>query len=166
MENLWLFALFLALSGFIYLQFLRGRRRNLERIRRCSAILEKIFQPADKTYTWIGGVAGFKAEYRLRDTRKLYATFALLPRQSLLYFPISKLIFRADRLYLAFELPHLNKFKEFDAETWRLEGAGLKSIRKLEIDSSGRRLKALIWYEDDGIEGVLLWLKNFISEAI
>jgi len=166
MSNVWLFALFLAFSGLIYLQFIRGRRKNLDLIKRCSATMENVFRPADRTYTWIGGVAGFKAKYEFQDGVKLFATFVLLPRQSLLYFPFSKLIFRADRLYLTLELPHTNRLKRFPSKAWGEEETGLKFLKKLEVDPSGRRLKALIWYDADSIENVFIWLKDRISKAV
>jgi len=84
------------------LQYWRGRRLNLTLIRELSRQMEESLQPTDKNYTWIGGYVGIVAEYDLKHEiyEKVKGTISLLPHHSLLYFPISLLLGRRDRVYL------------------------------------------------------------------
>lgn len=84
------------------LQYWRGRRLNLTLIRELSRQMEEALQPTDKNYTWIGGYVGVVAEYDLKHEiyEKVKGTISLLPHHSLLYFPISLLLGRRDRVYL------------------------------------------------------------------
>jgi hypothetical protein len=80
-------------------QFFRGRKLNLMIMRRVSRALEDALKPTDKEYTWLGGYIGFKGKYEL-ESADVEATLTLLPRHALLYFPISLVINRSDRLYI------------------------------------------------------------------
>ena len=84
------------------LQYWRGRRLNLTLIRELSRQMEEALQPANKNYTWIGGYVGIVAEYDLKHEiyEKVKGTISLLPHHSLLYFPISLLLGRRDRVYI------------------------------------------------------------------
>ena len=84
------------------LQYWRGRRLNLTLIRELSRQMEESLQPTDKNYTWIGGYVGVVAEYDLKHEiyEKVKGTISLLPHHSLLYFPISLLLGRRDRVYI------------------------------------------------------------------
>lgn len=90
--------------------FYFGKRRNLSIILDFVKILEETIKPEDKEYTWIGGVAGFKASYRKKGFKKIEITFTLLPRQSILFLPFSYLFFKGDRIFLIIE--PLHGFKE------------------------------------------------------
>lgn len=97
------FALLLLLTAVILAKYLHGRRHNLRLAKIVSAALEKALEPEDTQYTWIGGLAGFKAVFRLEHGVEMKATLTMSPRQSLLYYPVSRLIFGGDRLFLLFE---------------------------------------------------------------
>lgn len=90
------------LAGLVSLQYWRGRKINLSIIRRLANELERILQPVEKEYIWIGGYVGVIAEYELKkkEFSGVKATISLLPRHSFLYFPFSLLIGRRDRVYL------------------------------------------------------------------
>ena len=90
------------IGGVITLQFFQGRKINLLLMKKYVQGFEKNLRIKDKTYVWIGGYAGFRAHYELNDSaiKKLELTLTLLPRQSLLYFPISLLTRKHDRLYI------------------------------------------------------------------
>lgn len=96
-----LFFVFIVAAGILTLGYFRGRRRNLERARSISRELEGALHPKDQTYTWLGGVLGFKAEYRGIDwAPRVEATLTLLPRHSLLYLPVAMLLAGGDRLFV------------------------------------------------------------------
>lgn len=90
------------LAGLSVLQFFKGRKINLAILERSIRILEDVFKPKDKNYTVIGIYVGYSALYKIyRDLINAVETVVtLLPRQSLLYYPISRLTSRFDKIYL------------------------------------------------------------------
>jgi len=71
--------------------------------------LADVIQPADQTFTNIGGLIGYHANFITKKKgfiAKVDATITFLPRQSWLYFPVSKLIRRWDRLFITLYLRH------------------------------------------------------------
>lgn len=92
----------IALAGVSVLQFQKGRRLNLSLMKVFVDGFEKKLKIRDQNYTWIGGYAGFKADYDLSDNyiKKVELTLTLLPRQSLFYLPISFAVKRGDRLFV------------------------------------------------------------------
>lgn len=99
-----LFTLVILLAGAVFLFYRRGRRRNAEIAERSARELEEALRPEDQTYTWIGGLIGYTADYRVRrgELNRVEATLTMLPRHSFLYLPISWLIRGSDALYLLF----------------------------------------------------------------
>jgi len=95
-------ALLVILGLVASLQYWRGRRLNLTLIRELSRQMEEALQPVNKNYTWIGGYVGVVSEYDLKHEvyEKVKGTISLLPHHSLLYFPISLLLGRRDRVYI------------------------------------------------------------------
>lgn len=97
------------LAGFALLAMLVyriGRRRIAELARRYSTVLEDVLSPADTEYTNIGGLVGYHAIYTLSGphVEEVRATFTFLPRHSLLFYPVSRLFLRQDRMFLTFRL--------------------------------------------------------------
>ncbi|WP_461864691.1 hypothetical protein [Thermococcus sp.] len=84
------------------IQFYKGRKLNLQIMQHYLRSIEDVVKPEDKEYVWLGGYIGFRAYYKvIRDNiRKFEYTLTLLPRQSILYFPISLLTSRHDKLYI------------------------------------------------------------------
>lgn len=91
----------MALAGVASYQFYKGRKLNLHLMDYYLRSIEDIVKPKDKDYVWLGGYIGFRAEYRVEENnlRKFEYTLTLLPRQSILYFPISLLTSRHDKIY-------------------------------------------------------------------
>ncbi len=99
-----IFVLLVVLAIAAVLQFAKGRKINLTLISFTANKMEEVFKPRDKIYQWIGLYVGYKAVYKLMKNTldRVEATLLLLPRQSLLYYPISLIISRFDRIYLVF----------------------------------------------------------------
>jgi len=131
--------LILLLSAIAMYQFFQGRKLNLMMMSRVSKDLENALKPADKEYTWLGGYVGFRANYSL-EHGEVEATLTLLPRHALLYFPISLIVNRSDRLYLVFR------------GRIALEEIHIFGKRRMLRRSERRELKGLKLEEMDGFE--------------
>lgn len=101
MDNQLLFTAIFVLAGVSVMQYYRGRKLNLLLMEHYIRAVKEMVNPEDENYTWLGGYIGFRAEYKVNrdNVRKFEYTLTLLPRQSILYFPISLLTSRHDRLY-------------------------------------------------------------------
>ncbi len=106
----WLIIAVIALAGATTYQFFHGRRINLLLMRHYLGEIEKLIKPEDRNYVWSGGYVGYRAYYR-KGSRKYEFILTLLPRQSLLYFPISLITSRHDKLILKVS----GKYKKFHA---------------------------------------------------
>ncbi len=97
-----LFTVILILAGVASLQFYRGRKLNLMLMEHYIKVIREVTRPEDENYTWLGGYIGFRAEYMIRrgNINNFEFTLTLLPRHSLLYFPISLVTSRHDKLYI------------------------------------------------------------------
>ncbi|GAB6135068.1 hypothetical protein [Thermococcus prieurii] len=95
-----LFAL-MVVAALTSIQFYKGRKLNIQLMEHYLRSIEEIVKPEDKDYVWLGGYIGFRASYKVnRDNiRKFEYTLTLLPRHSLLYFPIALLTSRHDKIY-------------------------------------------------------------------
>ena len=82
--------------------YYNGQRTNLKKIRDTVVSLEKAFNPAEKSYTWLGGVVGFSADFKVQGFEEVRAVLTLMPRQSLLYMPFVLLRGAEDRLQMLF----------------------------------------------------------------
>ena len=148
-----LLGLLIALSFAITIGFFWGRRTNAILMKSMAKELELALKPKDQLYTFIGGVSGFKASYKLEEEHlgKIEATLALLPRQSPVFYPISKVAFKHDRLYL---IARLNKKPkaEFHLVSFSYYPVVRGEIPKLEIvreiNVSNHRFRALSSNED------------------
>jgi len=89
------------LAAITSIQFYKGRQWNLQLMDHYLQTIEKVVKPEDKDYVWLGGYIGFRAKYKVnRDNiRKFEYTLTLLPRHSLLYFPIALITSRHDKLF-------------------------------------------------------------------
>ena len=85
-----------------------GFKKNYKKIKKGANALENILKPTDTEYTWLGGVIGFKANYKLEASIEILLNYTNLPRQSTLYMPIALLFGRYDRLELKMVLPEHN----------------------------------------------------------
>ncbi|MFP4230790.1 MAG: hypothetical protein ACLFRR_02955 [Spirochaetaceae bacterium] len=101
------FYLFIAATILLSLGYLWGRRRNKRIFSSALEAMVQVLKPKDQQFTNIGGLTGYHANLIPRKNkyiRRVDATITLLPRQSWLYYPISKLTRRFDRLFMLFTL--------------------------------------------------------------
>ena len=91
----------MVLAALTSIQFYKGRKLNLQLMQHYLRSIEEVVKPEDKDYVWLGGYIGFRASYKVnRDNiKKFEYTLTLLPRHSLLYFPIALITSRHDKLY-------------------------------------------------------------------
>ncbi len=102
------FYLFVAFSFFLSAGYFWGRRRNSRIVLSAFDDLMNVFRPDDQNFTNIGGAIGYHANLYFKKKgfflSRVDATITMLPRHSLLYFPVSKLIRKYDRLFLTMYL--------------------------------------------------------------
>jgi hypothetical protein len=83
-------------AGYFY-----GRKKNRWISGWISREAEDVLKPVDSNYVNFGGTIGYNYVYKLRKPfREAKGTFTLLPRQSVLYMPISLLVNRYDKFYM------------------------------------------------------------------
>jgi len=95
-----LFAL-MVVAALTSIQFYKGRKLNLQLMEHYLRSIEEVVKPEDRDYVWLGGYVGFRAVYKVNrgNIGKFEYTLTLLPRHSLLYFPIALLTSRHDKIY-------------------------------------------------------------------
>jgi len=101
------FYLFIAFSALLTYGFFWGKRVNHRLFLSAFNDLADVIKPVDQTFTNIGGLIGYHANFITKKKgaiTKVEATITFLPRQSWLYFPVSKLIRRWDRLFITLYL--------------------------------------------------------------
>jgi hypothetical protein len=101
------FFLFIAFSFLLSFGYFWGRRQNKKLFLSAFNDLVDIVKPDDQTFTNIGGVVGYHTNLFIKKkgpVSRVDATITLLPRHSWLYFPISKIISKYDRLFITLYL--------------------------------------------------------------
>ena len=85
--------------------FFKGHNENVRRMKIISKRLEDYLKPADKEYVLLGTSVGFRALFIVnRDNiNKVETVLILLPRQSLIYYPISRLTTKHDKFIVKVE---------------------------------------------------------------
>lgn len=130
--------------------YFRGRNTNRRISGAISEVLQDAFAPLDTNYTNIGGTIGHNARFELSPPlTELKATLTMLPRQSVLYYPISRLIVRYDRLYLNVFTSRrlLGEGHIISADYYprmRVSIAGESRLKRDEMMHQGRRF-ILLW---------------------
>lgn len=155
------------IAGIAVLQFQKGRRLNLALMKAFVDGFEKKLKIRDKNYTWIGGYAGFKADYDLSDNyiKKAELTLTLLPRQSLFYLPVSFLVKRGDRLFIVIRPRfRIRKDTHIIRNFYYLLGPEIREARdltkgKIELENNPGYYTL---YED---EAILEKLRKFTQEV-
>ncbi|CAD5244489.1 hypothetical protein [Thermococcus camini] len=149
MDNQVLFAAIFLIAGISALQFYRGRKLNLMLMEHYIRAVKEVIKPEDELYTWLGGYIGFRAEYKVNrgNLRKFEYTLTLLPRHSLLYFPIALITSRHDKLYLV-----IKPFSDIRREAHLIQKGyyrmrpGIDNeelLRKEVIEIAGKQYEAL-----------------------
>lgn len=152
-----LFAL-MVVAALTSIQFYKGRKLNLQLMQHYLRAIEGIIKPKDKDYVWLGGYIGFRANYKVnRDNiRKFEYTLTLLPRHSLLYFPIALLTSRHDKLYFVIR-PETQIKREahlIQKGYYRLKPniENEDFLQKEEVEIAGRKYEALYEKKRDVIK--------------
>lgn len=135
------FFLFVAFSFLLTFGYFWGRRHNREMFLSAFNDLMEVFRPDDQTFTNIGGAIGYHANLFIRKKgaflSRVDATITMLPRHSWLYFPISKLIRKYDRLFI--ELYVKNKPEEechlIETQYSRFAGAKITGAGRLNTET-------------------------------
>ncbi len=89
-----------SIAALTIVHFFQGRRINLLVMRTVAQLLEHELRPVDKEYTLLSLYSGFHARYRLGDGKEVETYLILLPRYSILYLPIAKLLNKYDSLII------------------------------------------------------------------
>ncbi len=152
-----LFAL-MVVAALTSIQFYKGRKLNIQLMQHYLRSIEEIVKPEDKDYVWLGGYIGFRANYKINqeNIRKLEYTLTLLPRHSLLYFPIALLTSRHDKLYVVLR-PFANIKREahlIQKGYYRLKPniENEPLLQKEEIEIAGKTYEALYEKKRDVIK--------------
>ena len=92
----------MVLAAVASLQFYRGRKINVKLMEESLKIIQKIIEPKDKDYVWLGGYVGYRAYYKIQrdNIENLNVTVTLVPRQSAFYYPIALITSRMDKIYV------------------------------------------------------------------
>ena len=116
------FYLFIAFSIVLSISYFRGARKNKRIYLAAFNSIKDLIKPGDQIYTNIGGQTGYHARFAMKGNTPFYeieATVTLLPRQSGLYYPISRFLMKIDRLFISFTLRE--KFPENITEAHLIE---------------------------------------------
>ncbi|NJE61105.1 hypothetical protein [Thermococcus sp. 21S7] len=156
----------MVLAAVSSLQFFKGRKLNLQLMQHYLRAIEDVVRPEDKEYVWLGGYIGFRAYYKVNreNIRKFEYTLTLLPRQSILYFPIALITSRHDKLYVV-----VRPFSEIKREAHliqkgyyrmrpRIENEEL--LKKEVVEIAGRQYEALYEKRRD-VENLKALIESF-----
>ncbi|MEM0362009.1 MAG: hypothetical protein QXH57_03725 [Sulfolobales archaeon] len=153
------------LAVIMVLWYFRKRRELIKFIKNIIDELEDVFKPADKVYEVLGYLVGFKAKYRLGKTSKAlnaYASLTTVPRHSLLYYPIAKMLSRKDILTIAVEFRdgvtedfHLVRYGSKRLEVrLRNDVQDLDRMRRRKVELRG--IPYVVYYYDEGDVGLIM----------
>ncbi len=136
-----------------------GRKKNEWISSWIASESESVLNPVDKNYVNIGGSIGYNFTYKLKKPyTEAKGTFTLLPRQSLLYIPISLLIRGYDRFYL-------NIFtKEELLGEGHIISKDYYGKMRTKIDGINDMYKEVVI--KDGIEFILLWRNHRLEKPL
>ncbi len=167
------FYLFIGITILLTLGYSWGRRANKRIVIGALDDLQALFKPKDQQFTNIGGLTGYHANFiplHNRHARRVDATCTLLPRQSWLYYPISRMIRRFDRLYLVFHLAEkavgtLTEGHLIERRYSAFMGAKVENAAELERESfEWGGLQFELYYEDQVARDALLDVKARLGE--
>lgn len=166
-----LFYLFIAFTIILTLGYTWGRRINIKNYLSAFNALVETLQPKDKNFTNIGGLTGYHANlipHRNRFIRRVDATITLLPRQSWLYLPLSKLTRKYDRLFiiLFFSKKAMGLVGEghlIEEKYSRFRGPKITNEESLQSEKIRWREKDFILYwENDSVKGEMEKLQSLL----
>ncbi len=151
--------LILVLALAATLGYFRGRKKNKWIAGWIADECENVLRPKHTEYTNIGGTIGYNFTYSLHPPYKeAKGTFTLLPRQSLLYLPLSLLLVRHDRFYL-----HIYASKKLLAEGHIVRE---DYFRRMRVPISGIESMIRETAVHDSRRYVLLYTKKVIEAPL
>jgi hypothetical protein len=140
---------------FIVFSFHSGKRKNREIYTAIFNELMKVFKPDDQTFTNIGGVVGHHGTFLFKErgsVSQIDVTLTLLPRQALLYMPISKFFMRNDRLFISVYMryPPPGEGHLIEKEYTGFRGPEITNISRLhQMELRWGDLTFFLYYEQD-----------------
>ncbi len=144
--------LFVGIAALLGLRWYRGNRTNMALMINAVDTLERVFSPREKTYTNIGGVIGYNLVYDLETPfRRMEGTIVTLPRQAILYLPISRwLLKREDKLLLTLYCDELRTGQGHIVEAARHRRSAVAledqdTLQETPVDRNGRTF-LLLWF--------------------
>jgi len=167
------FYLFIAATILLTLGYSWGRRRNRRITRATFGAITEVLRPKDQQFTNIGGLTGYHANFiphKNRYVKQVDATLTLLPRQSWLWYPFSRLTRRFDRLFLSFHLtPRASGALEeghlIDKSYSGFGGAKIDNAERLEcerLDWGGRTF--FLYYANAWVKEQLEYCRKQLGE--
>ena len=116
--------------------FFKNNNKNIKKMKAYSEGLEKKFNPKDKMYTLLGTSVGFRNTMDIgRDhILRIEAILILLPRQSLIYYPLSRITTKSDKFIIKIEYDvslnispsTIEKYKKFCEKPKKIDILGSK----------------------------------------
>ncbi len=166
------FYLFIAATILLSLGYMWGRRRNRRITTSAFDAIAAVLRPKDQTFTNIGGLTGYHANFiphRNRTIKQVDATMTLLPRQSWLWYPFSRMIRRFDRLFLSFHLGKkatgsLREGHLIDKKYSNFAGARIENADSLQKETFqwGKRT-FFLYYKDDTVKREMERCKSMVG---
>lgn len=139
----------IVLAAYSILVYFRGIKKNKWISGFIGAEAEAVLKPSDKEYVNIGGSIGYNFTYKLSAPfKEAKGTFALVPRQSAFYMPVSLLAGGKDRFYLT-----LFTKEKLLGEAHAIEEKYFGKVSKTITGIEGMERER---YERDGVAFVLL----------
>jgi hypothetical protein len=157
-----LFYLFIAFSFLLGLGYFWGRRVNNRLFLSAFNDLITVIRPVDQTFTNIGGLIGHHGEFipaKRSPVEKVEATITFLPRQALLYLPVSMVIRKYDRLFITIYLRHKPGAEGHLIETGysRFRGPKITNADRLKCEEvSWGGLRYYLYFETEDIRKQLV----------
>ena len=160
------FIVIIALAIAMPVVFFKGNNENVRRMKVISQQLESLLKPKDKVYELLGTSVGFRAIYTINRNclGKAEALLILLPRQSLIYYPISKLTTKHDTLLIKLEITGKLNLQPFAIER------KVNACNELKLNSNKISINNIDYYYCginhsllDNMLNVLRILKNIKS---
>lgn len=105
----------MVMSAVSVIWYFRVRRRMLKFIKEFTNELERELRPADKEYTLLGYLVGYRAKYKLEDGRNAYVLLTTVPRHAFFYYPIARALKHEDRVTIMLELTGRAVLRELHA---------------------------------------------------
>jgi hypothetical protein len=139
--------------------FFRKRKELIVFLRDVTETLEKHFKPLDKSYVWLGYLVGYRAKFDLPGNHKAFILLTTVPRHSLFYLPIAKILNRKDRIEVAV-VPYdrfvIGELHVHRRRSWTAEVIARKGVAEREHEFGVREFRTgeysyVAYYRDEKV---------------